>query len=317
VVEASLKAPGVLITNVSIKELNKTPTNGEAEFTATVELTEAYYSRTDTGDYLAAQGADPCTFARIKGILNDKDAMEILKISGLEGTVDDLDVNKLTLLSQTAPAGHTYDARGKVRATRQDQAWQFRVSESVLGQAKPTGQPRSKYGNQALVIDLDTNKIVEIITNAENVARRLEEAWGEYYHANALLSAALKQPPSGVIEPKTRFEGFMCLREGGGLVKVRLRLDGVPSSSGAKSDVDCTMELSDCDGVRRVLRGTLINRNILQLVTTDGKPSSAASSTRPLSFFSGGLYKATLALTQSGLAGGVGGTGWMLLLQPS
>lgn len=163
--------------------------------------------------------------------------------------------------------------------------------------------------------------------------------------AVSLLSVANNQQPTGAITQDCSFVGFMCTFHGERLEKVALHIKGVNSSNGSSRKVTCLLESLDRPGAKRILTGTLVKGNGLDLATNDslgkkegmtdlflnsfkfdvtvngesktnGKPTSEPTP-KSGDFFAGGVCDTLFLLKPSGLFGMIKETERLLLLQPA
>lgn len=123
-IETRPKEAGIKITSVSINVL-KSANNGEADFSATAELTEPVYVEVTRDEYLKMQGVDANITQQINNILSDSDSNEILTIAHIDAGV--FSKKHPVIIKKSADAGFKFKYSGHITARRQNK-WRFEIT---------------------------------------------------------------------------------------------------------------------------------------------------------------------------------------------
>lgn len=208
-------------------------------FTATLELTEGYFTSTVVDRALQERGIDPTVFHRINELLSGEGGARIKELAKLGTSVEGLD--GVTILRQTARPGHRYQISGTIRARRGDRGWEAEVAEARPDAGAPTGRRQQDFGPNALALDnpKDAEKIRGIAASANEVLKQLEEARDKY-----------------MAEQTARDEQWVV----GNLSKIRSgsMFSGVATRSGYTPQ-SLTLEISEVDTSRRTVSALLRN----------------------------------------------------------
>jgi len=212
--EGRLKRPGQQLVDVSTKIVTVTTSPNHVAvlaFTATAELTEAYYVPVPADQYIRQQGVDLLVYRKINNILNGKGAARIRELAGI--TDPPQDIHAMTLLKQTVASGQRSTYTGKIRAVRQGGQWQLVVIEGPYAdKAAPAGRPLADYGNNAVALDVpdQAQKVANLISAATDTLQKLEQAQQQYRAEGSLAQAPVSTTASSISGTWFECEGQHC-----------------------------------------------------------------------------------------------------------